>query len=321
MSYQPLVSIIINTHNSVEYLKEAMQSALDQTYEHFELLVYDNASTKDVKSVVNQLEDPRIRFIRSEHFLTLGQARNEALKIANGELIDFLDADDIFLPQKLAKQVPLFENPKVGLAYSNTFLLQKENAGWKDRLRYSDPLPSGYIFEDLLKWYCISFDTAIFRKTAIGPDPSDWFPGQFNLCTDFDLFLKISHDYEIVYVDEGLSKWRKHGENWSLVKNYLDPAERFLMIPRILRYEPNLFKKHSKPIKAFLGTMYEGKAHYFWKIGARKEAWLIEIQAFLCIFRPTTLLKLFFIPWCSYYRFISLKQKIGRIMGKNFVNS
>ena len=70
----------------------------------------------------------------------------------------------------MEKQVPLFEDPNVGLVYSNTYFMRKINANWKEFLRYTEPQPEGDIFDKLIMDYNISFDTAIFRKAAIGTE-------------------------------------------------------------------------------------------------------------------------------------------------------
>ena len=263
MTYQPLVSIIINTHNGVEYLREAIDSAYAQTYPNFEVIVYDNASSVDVQSYLEGYNN--IQFYRSEIYLTLGQARNEALKLANGELIDFLDCDDLFLPEKLAKQVPLFDDSSVGIVICNTWFFKQAAIGIEEWLFYDEPPPTGYVFKELLSNYYISFEAAIFRKSAIGNDPKKWFPENFNICTDFDLFLKISHDFILAYVDEPLAKWRIHGANLSSLKNYLAPLEKLSMIPRILDYEPDLYKKNKRELKRYLASVFSEQATYYWQ--------------------------------------------------------
>ena len=151
----PLVSIIINIHNDVEYIEEAINSALNQTYQNFEIILYDNASDKKVFNVAQKYEGKLI-YRRSESFLTLGAARNAAIAESKGEFITFLDADDIFLPKKLETQVPLFSDPKVGLVYSNTFHLIKNNNSWVDKESHKRPMPDGNIFSNLLLASCTS---------------------------------------------------------------------------------------------------------------------------------------------------------------------
>jgi len=305
-SFKPLVSIIINTHNSVQYLREAIQSAINQTYSNVELLVYDNASTVDINRIIDEFDYP-IRYYRSDLFLTLGQARNEALKLSEGEFIDFLDADDLFQSDKLEKQVPFFQEPKVGLVYSNSFLLKERNGNWEQKLRHGSTLPEGKIFSDLLQHNFISFDAAIFRKEAIGEDPREWFNEQFNICTDYDLFLRISYFYEIRYIDEGLSQWRDHGANWSVVKGYLTPVEKLMMIPRILKYAPDMFQLHSKGSKKYLASIYNDQMNFYWKSGLKKESILCGLHSLSHSLRGRTFIKFIMVPFISFEKFSRMK--------------
>src|SRR3972149_6628479 len=88
-----LISIIINSHNGAKYLREAIDSVYSQTYTNWEIILFDNCSTDETDTIVKQYDD-RLRYFRSEKFLNLGEARNKALKNAQGEIIGFLDSDD-----------------------------------------------------------------------------------------------------------------------------------------------------------------------------------------------------------------------------------
>ncbi len=306
-SYTPLVSIIINTHNSIEYLNAAIDSALQQTYPHVELIVYDNASVKDVKRITDQYKN-KLTYYRSDNFLTLGEARNNALKLAKGDLIDFLDADDLFLPNKLEKQVPLFEDPTIGLVFSNSEHFQEMDGNIFSTMSNNTPPPDGKIFGNLLKKYYISWDSAIFRKSVIGNDPVQWFNEQFNICTDYDLFLRVSYFHKIVYVDEILSKWRSHEHNWSKAYSLSEAVERMMMIPRILRYEPMLFEKYSKQLHIYLANIYSAQSNYFWQKSFKKEAVLCTVHVFCYVPRLSTLIKIIVIPFCSHRTFERLRR-------------
>ncbi len=298
-AYNPLVSIIINTHNSTEYLAEAIDSAYQQTYSNTEIIVYDNASTKNVQEITNRY-DSRLKYFRSDKFLTLGGARNQALKLAKGELIDFLDADDLFLAHKLETQVPLFQNQKVALVFSNSEHFQKIDGEVVSKKANKAAPAQGKIFGHLLKKYYISWDSAIFRKSAIGHDPKNWFNELFNSCTDYDLFLRLSYFHEIEYVDQILSKWRSHDQNLSKIYSLTGPTERLMMIPLILKYEPKLFEKHAKNLSIYLASIYSEQCHYYWKHSLKKEAILCALHAFFHTFRISALIQAVIIPFCPY---------------------
>ena len=276
----PLVSIIINTHNDVEYIEEAINSALNQTYQNFEIILYDNASEKKVFNVAQKYKDKLI-YRRSESFLTLGAARNAAIAESKGEFITFLDADDIFLPKKLETQAPLFSDPKVGLVYSNTFHLIKNNDSWVDEELYERPMPDGNIFSNLLKGNFIPFNTAVIKRAVLENDKSKWFNESFDFCTDYDLFLRISYKNKVKYISEPLGKWRIHGNNYTFTKPHLISAERYLMIPRILDYEPELFDKYKKEMSCFVAEIFLDMSRYFIHIGQRYRAIVCALDALM----------------------------------------
>ena len=113
----PKVSILIPTYNYAHYLGETIQSALEQTYSDFELLIVDNHSTDNTKQIINKyLKDPRISYHENAENLGVVGNFNRCLQLANGEYIKFLCADDKFHPQLLEKYVPIMDqHPNVSL--------------------------------------------------------------------------------------------------------------------------------------------------------------------------------------------------------------
>lgn len=104
-----LVSVIIPTYNRGSFIKETINSVLNQTYQNFEILVIDDGSTDNTKEIVHSFNDQRIQYIHQKHSGFPAVARNTGMKIAKGEYIAFLDSDDLWFPQKLEKQMKLFE--------------------------------------------------------------------------------------------------------------------------------------------------------------------------------------------------------------------
>ena len=102
MQKPPLVSVIMPTYNNARFIEEAIQSVINQTYPHWELIVIDDVSTDDTQAIVKRFEDNRIRYLsldtRQGH---PSKVRNIGLKMAKGNYIGFLDSDDVFYPQAL----------------------------------------------------------------------------------------------------------------------------------------------------------------------------------------------------------------------------
>ena len=121
MTEGPLVSVIIPSHNRAVLLPRAVESVLAQTYSNLEVIIVDDASSDSTPAVMADLvkRDPRVRYFRHETNRYASAARNTGIASARGELIAFLDDDDEWLPEKLAKQVPvmLSASPEVGMVY------------------------------------------------------------------------------------------------------------------------------------------------------------------------------------------------------------
>ncbi|OKA33153.1 glycosyltransferase family 2 protein, partial [Bacillus cereus] len=99
-----LISIITPVYNSEKYIEFTIKSVLNQTYSNWEMLIVDDCSKDGTEEVINQFKDPRIKYSKLEKNSGAAVARNEALKKARGKYIAFLDADDMWKPDKLEKQ-------------------------------------------------------------------------------------------------------------------------------------------------------------------------------------------------------------------------
>ena len=100
-----LVSIIMPSWNTAEYIGESIQSVIDQTYTNWELLIVDDCSTDNTDEVVKSFQDDRIKYLKNNENNGAALTRNRALREANGEWIAFLDSDDLWKPEKLEKQI------------------------------------------------------------------------------------------------------------------------------------------------------------------------------------------------------------------------
>lgn len=114
-----LVSVIMPTYNCGLYIATAIDSVRSQTYENWELIIYDDCSTDDTQHIVNGYTsiDSRIHYIRSERNRGAAVTRNEAIKRAKGRWIAFLDSDDLWLPEKLEKQIRFMSDNDYAFSY------------------------------------------------------------------------------------------------------------------------------------------------------------------------------------------------------------
>ena len=114
-----LVSVIMPTYNCGRFIAESIRNVLAQTYTNWELLIVDDYSTDETESIVRSFDDPRIRYMRNEQNMGAALTRNRALREAKGRYIAFLDSDDLWLPEKLAKQIAFMQAHHYAFTYHN----------------------------------------------------------------------------------------------------------------------------------------------------------------------------------------------------------
>jgi Glycosyl transferase family 2 len=123
-----LVSVIVPVYKAEQYIVSTLQSVLDQTYQNFELLIIDDGSPDRSIELCQQFTDPRIKISRQEN-RGVAAARNHGIRLAQGDYIAFLDADDLWLPTKIAKHIAHLENSTaVGVSYSYSTLIDANGA-------------------------------------------------------------------------------------------------------------------------------------------------------------------------------------------------
>src|SRR5947199_9794946 len=108
-SSHPLVSIIVPTYNRADYIIETIESVREQTYSHWELIIMDDGSEDKTEELIQGLNDNRIFFYKQERTGKVGRLKNEGMKKARGEMIAFIDSDDLWAKDKLEKQLSLLQ--------------------------------------------------------------------------------------------------------------------------------------------------------------------------------------------------------------------
>jgi len=132
----PEVSVIVTTYNRKEYLKEAIDSILYQTYKDFELIVVDNYSNYDFISFITGFNDNRIRFFQNHNNGIIAANRNVGIKNAIGKFLSFCDDDDIWLPTKLEVQVRNLNVYNSNFSFSNIFIFN--DYGFEKKTNYKN---------------------------------------------------------------------------------------------------------------------------------------------------------------------------------------
>lgn len=265
---RPRVSVIMNCLNCRKYLQEALDSVYAQTFPDWEIIFWDNAST-DGSAELTRSYDSRLRHFRGNETVPLGAARNLALSQARGEFIAFLDCDDLWRPEKLAKQIPLFDNPEVGLVFCDTISFNESG----DTRQYyrSRPYYTGHCFAELLSDYCLSLETVVIRRAALA-EQDHWFDPRFNLIEEFDLFIRLSYSWKLAMVNESLAQWRVHGDSWTWRQGHLVAPETEAMLEKYRQIFPDFQVRFHREIALLETQIAVGRAKRQWKAGTCREA-------------------------------------------------
>lgn len=212
----PLVSIIMNCYNGEKYLANAVKSILKQSYKNFEVIFWDNQSKDNSANIYKSFKDKRLKYYYAKNFTSLYKARNLAIKKSKGKYVAFLDVDDLWIKNKLSLQLKKFEDDKIGLVYSNYYILN-QFTGLK-KIFYKKKLPEGLIYKELLNYYCLGLGTVVIRKD-IFKNKKLVFDKQYNIIGDFVFFTKISRDINFSCIQKPLLIYRVHKNSLSN-KNY-----------------------------------------------------------------------------------------------------
>ena len=219
---QALVSVIMNCRNSATFLEEAIQSVFSQTYQNWEIIFYDNLSTDESPNIAKKYIG-KLKYVRGTKPLSLGEARNEAIQEASGKYIAILDCDDLWVANKLEKQIEIFEkDSQMGLVYSNChFVDQKGEVIHSGMVPREPPKDSSPAFSLISEGCYIPCPTIVLKKEAVIQNQG--FNATYHYAEEFDLCVRVALTWKVGYVDQKLAFYRIHGKNESIIgeKNLL----------------------------------------------------------------------------------------------------
>jgi glycosyltransferase involved in cell wall biosynthesis len=212
MDNTPLVSVLMNCFNGERYLREAIDSVIAQTYTNWEIIFWDNQSIDRSASIVKSYSDVRIKYHYAPTHTLLYEARNFAFAKTSGEFIAFLDVDDLWLPEKLERQIPLFNDHDVGFSCANYWI--DDQVKKKRWVACQKPISSGRVLDAQLNNYTVGLLTLIVRRTAMLPNRSP-FNSRYHLIGDFDLVIRLATLWKLASIQDLLGVYRMHGNNES----------------------------------------------------------------------------------------------------------
>ena len=212
------VSIILPVYNAKEYIKDCIDSILAQTYQNFEVIIGDDASTDNSIDICKQYDNPKIRIIKCEHNYI--RTCNTLLKFCNGDYIARMDADDIMLPNRIQKQVEILEKDKsLSLCCSNRLII-----GTDER---RDMWVENYVDDFILRLFCGNFipHSTVMIRTSFLRNLGIKYKSEYPYAEDYKMWSDIAMNGGTIYaIKEPLIKYRIHDSSISM-QNMLKQKE------------------------------------------------------------------------------------------------
>ncbi len=211
----PKVTVLMSVYNGERFLREAIDSILNQTYKNLEFLIINDGSTDRSREIILSYGDPRIRLIDNEKNIGLTRSLNKGLGLARGEYIARMDADDISLPNRLETQFEYMEaHPNIGLVGSCCITIDEDHNPIGEGDKNSRPLSHKELVKNHLRGHhYVAHGAFFFRKSIV--DYVGMYDEDFMVTQDMDFVLRVSERFEIANVPKVLYKWRMSKENLS----------------------------------------------------------------------------------------------------------
>lgn len=201
MINEELVSIIMPSYNTAEYIADSINSVLSQTYTNWELIIVDDCSSDNTDEIVSQFDDKRIRYLQNDKNSGAAVSRNKALREAKGKWIAFLDSDDLWMPDKLEKQVRFMEENSYAFSYTN--YIEIDSAGNETGVKVTGPK---HITKHGMYNYCwLGCLTVMYDAEKIGLIQI----ADIKKNNDYAMWLKVCKKADCYLLDEILAMYRR----------------------------------------------------------------------------------------------------------------
>lgn len=281
------VSVIIPSYNCEAYIRQTINSILDQTYRNIEILVIDDGSTDGTPDIVEKFGD-KVRLIRQKN-AGVCAARNLGFRESRGKFVCFMDHDDYWFPEKISSQVfQMQENPVAGVVFNNFKLWHARNGAFpdpSDLTSHIDPRKKenalcGWVYHAFLMDCQMLTSTAMFRREVL--DINGVFDESLPYGEDWDLWLRIAQNTQFIKLSRSMTLYRQHVKQGNRLVRPVD--YRTLILERAVkkwgyasrdgrRIPQDVFEKRLAAYHADFGLHHLREGHFRMATRSLMKAW------------------------------------------------
>ena len=212
----PTVSVIMPSYNHKRYITESIESIINQTYHDWELIIIDDASQDRSQEIIENYtnRDSRIKAIFHGQNRGISYTMNESLEISKGDYIGLTASDDIWLPNKLERQLEVLNQNKNVIVWSDAYIInaEGENTGqlWIQRYKAQQKNKNGNLLFDILRNGFICGQSVLFNREFVSTTRYD---PRLIYANDYKFMIDLAENHEFVFIPEPLVKYRVHETN------------------------------------------------------------------------------------------------------------
>jgi len=232
----PTISIVLPTFNRLQFVPDTLESVFAQTLTDWELIIADDGSADATRGYLRRIaERPRVRVLWLEHSGRATVATNAAIREARGEYVAFLDSDDLWRPEKLARQIAsLRRSARCGWSYTRFMIVDTSGRITNPLPRGTHPARGGWIRESLLGGETVIAQPSVLVSRALLQELGAFDEG-LRMCYDQDLWFRLAARSEVDAVDEPLTLVRRHDSHSG--SDVIAWEDRLRVFERLLRKE------------------------------------------------------------------------------------
>jgi alpha-1,3-rhamnosyltransferase len=264
-----LVTVGIALYNHEKYIKECLESIINQTYDNLEIIVIDDGSKDSSYNIAKEVLESQTRrkyILKTRPNIGMCNTLNEIIELASGEYISFIGSDDFWHKDKIKKQAKyLDEHPDIALVHCNSYLVDGDSKVYGE-FDCSSSKTEGDLFHGLIMGSAVINTPGNFYRTSVYEKIGKYDP-QFRW-EDDDFWQRLTKIYKVGFINEFLTYYRRHGENLSKDDNVLE----FINDEVIRIYhknidDPDLLKKAVAKMyrKSLLRALRKAKMSYILK--------------------------------------------------------